>query len=91
MRDLEAIVCQINSPHLFVEWSVADIQWYDLHRHLPKYIEPLDFVSDPNRHQIALHHMVDHPHIIAEYLVRRVSLFMKLMVKKFFKVANFWY
>lgn len=45
---LEAVVHQINSPHLFFTWSAADIQWDDLHRHLPKYIEPLDFVSNPN-------------------------------------------
>ena len=89
--DLEAIVRQLNSPHLFVTWSAADIQWDDLHRHLPKYTEPLDFVSDPNRHQIASHHMIKHPHIVAEYLVRRVSFCMKHIVKNLFKVADFWY
>ncbi len=89
--DLEAIAHQLNSPHLFVTWSAADIQWDDLHRHLPKYTEPLDFVSDPNRHQIASHHVIKNPHIVAEYLVRRVSFFMKHIVKNLFKVADFWY
>ncbi len=67
------------------------IQWVDLHKHLPKYKEPLDFVSDPNRHPIASHHVMEHPHIVAKHLVRRVSFFMKHIVKIFLKVADFWY
>lgn len=90
-RDLEAIVHQLNSPYLFFTLSAADNQWDDLHRHLPKYTEPMDFVSNLNRHQIASHHVIEHPLIVAEYLVCRVSFFMKHVVKKFLKVADFWY
>ena len=63
----------------------------DFRRHLRKYTEPLDFLSNPSRHEIALQHVIAHFHIVAEYLVERVSFFIKHVVKKLFKVADFWY
>jgi ATP-dependent DNA helicase PIF1 len=87
---LETIVHNIQCPSIFVTFSAADIQWNDLHYHMPNY--PGDgFLTDPTRHTIASKNVTQNPHIVAQYLYRRFLLFFKTTIKKVLPVADYWF
>lgn len=87
---LECLVHNMNSPHLFFTFSAADVQWHDLHQHMPAYTGE-DFVRDPNRHRIASKSLTENPHIAADYLHRRFSLFFKHVLRTLLPVVDYWY
>lgn len=90
--ELEAMIHNLSSPHLFFTFSAADIQWHDLQRHMPGFRGQGDeFVRDPNRHRTAMKNLAENPHIAADYLVRRFEAFFEHVVKKIFNVADYWY
>jgi ATP-dependent DNA helicase PIF1 len=74
----------LNSPHLFFTLSAADLQWSDLHKHMP--------TNDPKeqfrRRKSALN---SNPHIAAAYFDKRVQLFVKHFLTPLLGVVHFWY
>ena len=87
--ELEALVRNLGYPHLFFTFSAADLQWHDLHRHMPDFGS--DFVTDPRRHRRALRNLVDNPHIAAEHIKLRFETFFKHVIKAMFDVDDHWY
>jgi ATP-dependent DNA helicase PIF1 len=39
-KELQAMIKQLHCPHLFLTFSAADVQWPDLHRHIPSQPSP---------------------------------------------------
>ena len=78
-------------PHLFFMLSAADLQWPDLHWHMPDIgieVAAGDDHAAWRKQQLALQ---QNPHITSSYLDERVKLFMKLVICYYFKVKEFWY
>ena len=46
-NELDAMVWNLNCPHLFFTFSAADIQWLDLHVHMPDFPDRYAFTTDP--------------------------------------------
>jgi len=78
------------SPHAFFTLSAADLQWPDLHRHMPKTVE--EPTNDPRvarqRRRIALN---KNPHIAAAYLDQRLQVYFKHFLVPLLGVEKFWY
>lgn len=78
------------TPHLFFTLSAADLQWPDLHRHMPDntHPPPEDERAARQRRRIALN---GNPHIAAAYLDERLQIYMKHFLIPFLGVKRFWY
>ena len=63
-------------PSLFFTLSSADHQWADLFKHFPNR-EGYFAAPEASRHNIAWRLVQEHPHIVADYLERRFSLFFQ--------------
>lgn len=61
------------TPHLFFTLSAADLQWPDLHRHMPSEIEvpPGNESAAKRQRRLALQR---NPHLAASYLDERLQL-----------------
>ncbi|KAF9489761.1 hypothetical protein BDN71DRAFT_1511858 [Pleurotus eryngii] len=80
----------LGSLSVFFTLSAADLQWPDLHKHMPEEI-PVPAGDDQagrRQHRLALN---NNPHIAAAYLDKRLQLFMKNFLIPFLGVAHFWY
>lgn len=77
-------------PAVFWTLSAADLQWPDLHRHMPQEIDvpPDDERAARRQRRLALNR---NPHLAAEYLDLRVQLFLKEVMAPLFGVKHFWY
>jgi ATP-dependent DNA helicase PIF1 len=77
-------------PHAFFTLSAADLQWPDLHRHMPKTVEEPtnDARLARQRRRIALN---KNPHIAAAYLDQRLQVFFKHFLVPLLGVEQFWY
>lgn len=78
------------APHIFFTLSAADLQWPDLHRHMPN---ETDVPADDDRaarrqRRLALNR---NPHLAASYLDHRVRLFTKHCLHPLLDVKHFWY
>lgn len=78
------------APHIFFTLSAADLQWLDLHRHMPREIPTPagDDAAARRQRRLALER---NPHLAASYLDIRVQLLMKHVIGPLFKVKDFWY
>ena len=68
-QDLEAIMLNLDTPHLFFTLSAADLQWHDLQQQMPG-SEQLFKLSEQEQLCKAAHDLTDNPHIAACYLVQ---------------------
>ncbi|KAJ3505917.1 hypothetical protein NLJ89_g7163 [Agrocybe chaxingu] len=81
-----------NSPHLFFTLSAADLQWPDLHKHMPN--SDVDANGDLNpraarqRRRTAL---TQNPHIAAAYLDQRLQVYFKHFLTPLLGIKDFWY
>jgi hypothetical protein len=80
-------IARFNTPHIspvFITFSCTDIQWHDLHRHLPNYA---DFTTgdERQRRNIIWENVQANPHTIAFYLDLRFKAFLRLVVKPHFR------
>lgn len=80
----------LGSPSVFFTLSAADLQWPDLHNHMPEEIlvPPGDDQAARRQRRLALN---NNPHIAAAYLDQRLQLFMKHFLIPLLGVAHFWY
>ena len=77
----------LGSPHLFFTLSAADLQWEDLHRHMPTEVPADDDPTGKHQRRTALN---NNPHIAAAYLHERVQIFMTHLLQPLFAVTDFW-
>ncbi len=75
---------------LFFTLNITDLQWRDLYAYMLNR-EIYMTASENEWIKIVWKLLQKNSHIIIEYLNRRVTLFLKLVIKKKFKVQNFWY
>ena len=91
-RKLKAQIRDPNckSPHLFFTVSAADIQWPDLHQHMPAHPgAPPE--NEQEAYRIRMANLNDNPAIAAYYFQKRWEIFFKEVVKPQLKVVDYWW
>ncbi|KAF5331234.1 hypothetical protein D9611_013064 [Ephemerocybe angulata] len=79
------------APHIFFTLSAADLQWPDLHEHMPKGEGDPDPEDEDAARRKRRENLNRNPHIAAAYLDERVKLFFETVLKPLFDVEDFWY
>jgi ATP-dependent DNA helicase PIF1 len=87
--ELKAMIKDLHCPHLFVTFSAADVQWPDLHRHMPSQL-PLN-ATEQDRARIYNRDLNDNPAIAAYWFQKRWELYLKHVLKPKFKITDYWY
>ena len=87
---LKTIIYDFTCFLLFIIFNVADLQWRDLYTYMSDWKTYMT-VSESKWVKIAWRLLQKNSHIIIECLKCRVMLFIKLVIKKKFKIQNFWY
>ena len=88
-RELLDMITVMGTPHLFFTLSAADLQWTDLHEHMPDTgIQPEVDPDGKRRRRAGLN---GNPHIAAQYLDERLKAFMTTVVHPLLGVRDFWY
>ncbi len=75
---------------LFITFNVINLQWRDLYAYMSDQ-EIYITASKSERVKIAWRLLQKNSHIIIECLKCKVMLFIKFVIKKKFKIQNFWY
>ena len=78
------------SPHLFFTVSAADIQWPDLHQHMPNQPE-VPPESEQEAYRLRMANLNDNPAIAAYYFQKRWQIFYEEVVKPQLKVIDYWW
>lgn len=89
-RKLTAMIRQLKSPSAFVTASSADMQWPDMHQHMPSWEQ------DPDATQHAQYRkqrddLNNNPAIAAAYFVMRWEIYVKMVLKKKFNITDSWW
>ena len=77
------------TPHVFSTCSSADIQWADMHQHMPN--------NDPNAAENAtsyhtrMNNLNNNPAIAAYYFQKRWQIFFDEVIKPKFKIKDHWW
>ncbi|KAI3934810.1 hypothetical protein MKW98_026218 [Papaver atlanticum] len=90
LKELISMVNQLGPPTIFFTLSAADLQWPELYKLLDteNRLESLD----PNRRRRERAKLLnENPLVVSWFLQKRVDLFLKLFLKKEFKVVDHWY
>ncbi|KAI3924837.1 hypothetical protein MKW98_031088 [Papaver atlanticum] len=90
LKELISMVNQLGPPTIFFTLSAADLQWPELYKLLDteNRLESLD----PNRRMRERAKLLNqNPLVVSWFLQKRVDLFLKLFLKKEFKVVDHWY
>ena len=74
---------------VFVTFSAADVQWQDLHRHFPGWVD-VTLADDHTRRTFAWDGVQNNPHIIAEYLVIRLRIFREHVLRPYLHFTDYW-
>jgi ATP-dependent DNA helicase PIF1 len=88
-RELLAMIKMLKSPHLFVTASAADVQWNDLHIHMPNKVP--SNATEHERIKICNLNLNQNPAIAAWYFQKRWDLFFKCILKPKFKIKDWWF
>jgi len=89
-NELTAYAENIDKGSLFFTLSAADLQWYDLHAHMPQFNE-YKAADETQRYRIASRNLNENPHIAAYWLHRRFDLFKKYVLMDLFDCDDFWF
>jgi hypothetical protein len=89
-QDLLASVHQLHSPHLFFTASAADLQWPDLHLHMPSASDN-QYASQVAAYRARRDDLNENPAIAADYFQMRWELFFKEVICKKFNVKDHWW
>jgi ATP-dependent DNA helicase PIF1 len=88
--ELEAMVRNLGSPHIFVTLSAADYHWDSLMKVLPNYDDWLQ--STPERRvRLARAAVIKNPLIVAHHFHARFTAFRKHILEVKFNIVDFWY
>jgi ATP-dependent DNA helicase PIF1 len=80
---------QTTSP-VFITFSCADMQWYDLQRHQPRFAD-YQTATDNVRQKIVWENVQNGPHIITQHLDIRFRAFLKYVVRPYLKYIDYWF
>lgn len=75
-RELESHIHALGAPKLFLSFSFADLSWWSLARHMPRF-ERWQTATDAERLRISRRNLQDNPAIAAFVFRRRFGLFME--------------
>ena len=88
-HELMDMIRRKGSPHIFFTLSAADLQWPDLHQHMPAAgIVPNDPGPARQKRRMALN---SNPHVAAAYLDRRLQIFFKHFMVPLLGIRDYWY
>ena len=74
---------------VFLTLSCADMQWYDLQRHLPRFADYLTG-DDQTRQRIVWSNIQDYPHVVAHYLDIRYRTFLQYVLRPCLGITDHW-
>lgn len=77
-------------PHLFFTFSAADLQWPDLHQHMPLEMNRPPEDERARKHQWWLA-LEQNPHIAATYLDKHFQILFKYVLAPTLGIKHFWY
>jgi hypothetical protein len=83
------MIKDLGCPHLFFTFSAADIQWLDLHHHMPHQV-PQDAI-EAERAKIFNQNLNENPGIAAYWFQKRFEIFFKTVITKKFAIKEHWY
>ncbi len=87
---LETMIYDFICLLLFFILNVTDLQWRDLYAYMSD--QEIYMTASKNEWiKIAWRLLQKNSHIIIKCLNHKVTLFLKLVIKKKFKIQNFWY
>ena len=79
-----------DAPHFSFTFSAADLQWYNLRKHMPGF-EGLFELSEPERLHTSATNLNDNLYVAIGYLVKRFKAFFQHVLKKVFYMKDHWY
>lgn len=88
-RELIAMIKDCGCPHLFFTFSAADVQWPDLHRHMPHPVS--SDATEQERAKIHNQNLNENPGIAAYWFQKRFDIFFKTVIAKKFKLKEHWF
>jgi len=77
------------TPHVFFTCSSADIQWPDMHQHMPDY--NLNVPEDATSYRTRMQNLNNNPAVAAYYFQKRWEVFFEEVIQKKFDVKDFWW
>lgn len=89
-QEVTDMIRVLGSPHVFFTLSAADLQWPDLHKHMPPECEVPAGDDQAARRQRRLA-LINNPHLAAAYLDLRAQLFLKHVLCPLLGVKHFWF
>lgn len=87
--NLSVMIRQLGTPHAFITFSAADMQWPDLHTHMPEQARP--DMTKPQRQRINSKNVNENPAIASYWFYRRFELFFAKVLKRLFGIEDWWY
>jgi hypothetical protein len=89
-HQLEAYARNLDCNMLFNTFSAADMQWFDLQRHMPRFDEYLAG-DEQVKKRIVRDNLQNQPHIAAGWLYRRFKLFKQKVLEPLLKYKDDWH
>jgi hypothetical protein len=77
------------TPHVFFTCSSADIQWPDMHQHMPNH-NP-DAAENATSYRTRMNDLNNNPAIAAYYFQKRWQIFFDEVIKPKFKIKDYWW
>ena len=85
---LTAII-EVKSPNVFFTVSSADIQWVDMHKHMPGH----DINEPENAHSYnqQMENLNNNPAIASYYFRKHWQIFLEEVLKPTFNIKDYWW
>ena len=80
---------ECGTPHVFFTASSADIQWPDMHQHMPNYTEGQP--EDATSYRTRMKDLNENPAIASYYFQKRWQVFFDHYLVKKFKIKDYWW
>ena len=77
------------TPHVFFTCSSADIQWPDMHQHMPNNVSQAP--ENATSYCTRMNDLNDNPAIAAYYFQKRWQVFFEEVLKPKFKIKDYWW
>lgn len=83
------MIRQLGTPHVFITHSAADIQWLDLHAHMP--CQAPSTATEAERQRVNSKNINGNPALAAWWFQRRWNLFFVHVMKPLFGITEWWF
>jgi hypothetical protein len=80
----------LKAAPVFITWSAADMQWDDLHNHMPRSAE-WRTGNDSTRLAVAWDHVQNYPHMVAAYIDLRFRAYLRSVLAPSLKYSDCWW